>query len=222
MPGVVPRLSCYLGGRLAKELSIFADESGDRGVVARHYLLSLVFHNQSDNISSQIEAYEGILRDSGLPDVPFHSEPLLNGHKAYDGLTIEQRKKMLSAFGSFVRHLPISYCTFSYERREVVEPIQLSANMRRDISNFMFDNLAFFQSFDDVKVYYDDGQDVVSRALRDSVGFVLSKSVVVIVWSKWQTICAPSNSPQSNTQWVKTAGPMKGSLAVLAPSSETG
>ncbi len=56
--------------------------------------------------------------------------------------------------------------------------MQLSANMRRDISNFMFDNLAFFQSFDDVKVYYDDGQDVVSRALRDSVGFVLSKGVV--------------------------------------------
>lgn len=42
--------------------------------------------------------------------------------------------------------------------------MQPSANMRRDISNFMFDNLAFFQSFDDVKVYYDDGQDVVSRA----------------------------------------------------------
>lgn len=163
---------------MAKELSIFADKSGDRGGVARHYLLTLVFHNQSDNISSQIEAYEGTLRDSGLPDVPFHSEPLLNGHKAYEGLTVEQRKKILSAFGSFVRHLPISYCAFSYERREVVEPIQLFANMRRDISNFMFDNLAFFQSFDDVKVYYDDGQDVVSRALRDSVGFVLSKGVV--------------------------------------------
>ena len=34
---------------MAKELSIFADKSGDRGGVARHYLLTLVFHNQSDN-----------------------------------------------------------------------------------------------------------------------------------------------------------------------------
>lgn len=230
MPGVVPRLSCYLGGELARELSIFADESGDRGGVARHYLLSLVFHDQSDNISSQIEAYEGMLRDSGLPDVPFHSEPLLNGHKAYEGLTVEQRKKMLSAFGSFVRHLPISYCTFSYERHEVADPMQLSAQMRRDISNFMFDNLTLFQSFDDVKVYYDDGQDVVSRALRDSVGFVLSKGVVerrrtTMTDYRLEQVAdylCTSSSPQSNTQRVKTVGPMKGSLAVLEPSSATG
>lgn len=36
---------------LAKELSIFVDESGDRGGKARYYLLTLVFHDQADSIA---------------------------------------------------------------------------------------------------------------------------------------------------------------------------
>ena len=36
---------------LAKELSIFVDESGDRGGKARYYLLMLVFHDQADSVA---------------------------------------------------------------------------------------------------------------------------------------------------------------------------
>ena len=50
--------------------------------------------------------------------------------------------------------------------------------MKRDISNLLFDQLQLFQSFDDVKVYYDDGQDIVKQALDQSIGFVLSKGMV--------------------------------------------
>lgn len=42
----------------------------------------------------------------------------------------------------------------------------------------MVEHLGFFQSFDDVKVYYDNGQDIVKQALDRSVGKVLSKGVV--------------------------------------------
>lgn len=42
----------------------------------------------------------------------------------------------------------------------------------------MVEHLDFFQSFDDVKVYYDNGQDIVKQALDRSVGKVLSKGVV--------------------------------------------
>lgn len=163
---------------MSKELSVFADESGDRGGIARYYLLTLVFHDQADDIAPEIASYQNALSNAGLPDVAFHSEPLLNGHKGYEGMTVSQRKKLLAAFASFVRHLPVSYKTFAYKRREVESPEKLSARMRRDISNFMFDNLDYLQSFNEVKVYYDDGQDVVSNALRDSLSFVLSKGTV--------------------------------------------
>lgn len=50
--------------------------------------------------------------------------------------------------------------------------------MKRDISGLLFDHLELFQSFDDVKIYYDNGQDIVKQALDQSIGFVLSKGAV--------------------------------------------
>lgn len=50
--------------------------------------------------------------------------------------------------------------------------------MKRDISGLLFDHLDYFQAFGDVKVYYDNGQDVVKKALDLSFGFVLSKGVM--------------------------------------------
>lgn len=89
---------------MAKELSIFVDESGDRGGKARYYLLTLVFHDQADSIAEAVTDYEAKLARADLPNIPFHSEPLMNGHKDYEFLNIEQRKVMLAYFSSFVAY----------------------------------------------------------------------------------------------------------------------
>lgn len=102
----------------------------------------------------------------------------MNGHKDYEFLNIEQRKVMLAYFSSFVRKLPISYITFVYRRSQFEDPARLMERMGRDISSAMIEHLGFFQSFDNVKVYYDNGQDIVKQALDRSVGKVLSKGVV--------------------------------------------
>ncbi|WP_302886765.1 DUF3800 domain-containing protein [uncultured Slackia sp.] len=166
---------------MAKELSIFVDESGDRGDKARYYLLTLVFHDQADSIAKAVTGYEAKLARADLPSIPFHSEPLMNGQngrKDYEFLNIEQRKVMLAYFSSFVRKLPISYITFVYRRSQFEDPARLMERMGRGISSAMVEHLDFFQSFDDVKVYYDNGQDIVKQALDRSVGKVLSKGVV--------------------------------------------
>ena len=80
---------------MARDSSIFVDESGDRGGKARYYLLTLVIHDQSESIADKIARYEQSLLDSDLPNIPFHSEPLLNGHGPYEGIGLQARKKML-------------------------------------------------------------------------------------------------------------------------------
>lgn len=85
---------------------------------------------------------------------------------------------MLAYFSSFIRKLPISHITLVYHRRQFEDPARLMERMGRDISSAMVEHLGFFQSFDDVKVYYDNGQDIVKQALDRSVGKVLSKGVV--------------------------------------------
>ena len=160
---------------MAKELSVFVDESGDRGGEARHYLLTLVFHDQADSIAEAVTGYEAKLARADLPNIPFHSEPLMNGHKDYELLGIEQRKAMLAHFSSFVRRLPISYVTLVYRRSQFEDPARLMERMGRDISSAVVEHLGFFQSFDDAKAYYDNGRDIVKQALDRSVGKVLSK-----------------------------------------------
>lgn len=39
--------------------------------------------------------YEQALSRAGLPNIPFRSEPLLNGHGTYEGLEPSQRKQLL-------------------------------------------------------------------------------------------------------------------------------
>lgn len=163
---------------MARELSIFGDESGDMAGVSRYYLLTLVLHDQADDIRDKVRRYEESLSRADLPNIPFHSEPLMNGHGNYANLDLEQRKGLLISFNVLVQRLPIRYRTFAYRRSEYPDSTALSKRMRRDISSMLDDSLDYFQAFDDVKVYYDDGQAIVSRALYGAIEDKLFKDAV--------------------------------------------
>ena len=81
-----------------EELSIFIDESGDTGD-SRYYLVTLVLHEQSHDLSRALDRYSQLVRDKQLSSIPMHLGPLLNGHKEFEGLPVGIRKS----------HLKISY-----------------------------------------------------------------------------------------------------------------
>ena len=115
VPGAYPPAFILCRGiLLGLELLIFVDESGARGGKARYYLLTLVIHDQSDSISDKVARCGEFLPRFDLPNIPFHSEPLLNSHGSYLGMSLEQRKKMLYSFNILVQRLPIRYATFAY------------------------------------------------------------------------------------------------------------
>ena len=100
---------------------------------------------------------------------------LLHGHGDYDGLDPHVRKALLSRFNAFVRRLPIEYHTFSYSSYDVAGVGELSARMRRDVVNFVYERLGSFQSFGRVVVYYDEGQQAVTKALHEAFDFMLGE-----------------------------------------------
>lgn len=51
--------------------------------------------------------------------------------------------------------------------------------MRKRLVDFLFDKLACFQDFDAVKIYYDDGQKSVAKAIHKAVDYALAKDAVV-------------------------------------------
>lgn len=49
--------------------------------------------------------------------------------------------------------------------------------MRRDLASLVFIKISYFQAFDVVAVYCDNGRGAVSAALHDALDFVLAKNV---------------------------------------------
>lgn len=78
-----------------------------------------------------------------------------------------------------MQRLPIQHKTFLYKRSEFPNIEKLAARMRRDASEMIADHLAYFQGFDHVKLYYDNGQAIVKKALDEAIYSTLSKEAVV-------------------------------------------
>ena len=168
-----------LSGGLMGDVSIFCDESGTDGGHSAYRLVTLVFHDQSEEIGGLVSRYEKALDAKGLQRIAFHCSPIMNGTKAYKDIDIETRKQMFARFEIFAKALPVSYRTFAYRRSEVADPEAFSHRLRKDIEAFLDDHLEQFQSFDKVKIYYDDAQRAVSRALHEAIAAKLSKQAVM-------------------------------------------
>lgn len=177
MPGAFS--SAIFLGVILQELSIFIDESGNDGLKSRYYILTLVLHKQSDSFIENIEKYETSLFDRQLPNIPFHATPLLNGHDDYRGLDLSTRKKLLSAFRVFVRYIPIRYTCITLDTREFKSLDDASAAMRKQLIDFMFDHLTFLQTFDHVKIYYDNGQQSIVNAIHAAVEYAIAKEAII-------------------------------------------
>lgn len=54
----------------------------------------------------------------------------------------------------------------------------VTAAMRKHLVDFLFDKLMYFQDFDAVKIYYDDGQESIAQAIHKVVDYVLAKDAV--------------------------------------------
>lgn len=162
-----------------EELSIFVDESGDAGETSTYYLITIVLHDQSEDIGQILAPYEADLRVRQIDDIPMHLGPLLNGNDDYKGLGVSTRKALLNGFRVMAGKLPFQYMTFAYRKSEFAGYESLFNSMKRDLILSIFDNIDFFQKFGKIKVYYDNRQSVVTNALHDAVEYALAREAVI-------------------------------------------
>lgn len=162
-----------------KELSIFIDESGDVGIVSDFYLVGLVFHEQKFDIGHDIGLHEASVKNSNLDRTPFHFNPLINGNDEYRWKHVGVRKKHLHTFRIFVEHLPVKYRVFIYDKKEAFGSESLADVIEKDLKVFLFDHLSYLQQFDSVKIYYDGGQSVVTKAVHRAIASCISREAIV-------------------------------------------
>ena len=161
-----------------RELSVFVDESGNLGDDAKYYLLALVLHDQSKDVFELIGRYESTLAQRGLRDIPLHMNPLMRANEDYKGMTAQERNRLLTCFGSFAWKCPFSYEVLSYRKSHFKSDEDLFYKMKKDLILLLFDKLETLQAYDIVKIYYDDGQGMVTDALHAAFEYALNKQAI--------------------------------------------
>ena len=148
-------------------LSVFCDESGDSGFKQNKsqnfYIVTLVFHDQSNDISSQLNRFKN--------NPIFHAGPLIRREKEYKDLDLKQRQKILNNTLVLTSILPIKQKTFVFAKKDFEsDKHKLQFKMFKEIKSFLLTNIDYFSIFDEIIIYYDDGQQIVSNTLNIAFG----------------------------------------------------
>lgn len=154
--------------RLKRRLNIFIDETGEFGFGKRSahiYELSLVLHEHSERIDSQVNALNSRFLMLGFSGI-IHMGDLVTGHGDYTGMEIPERRKIFTTFYAFSKTINTRYHSIVVEKKGIKTPKVLSSRIEDKLSLFLTENLAYFQQFDEIVVYYDDGQAQIGKILN--------------------------------------------------------
>lgn len=144
-----------------KKLSIFIDESGDFGEVTErpaYYLVTLLFHDQKNEITANVKKLEDSTKNSGFDFEYIHTGPVIRREDVLAGLSIDERRKLLFKMLNFIVSSPVTYEVAVVNRKEASDKITLSGRLGREITNIIQKHKAFLDRFDKIIVYYDNGQ----------------------------------------------------------------
>ena len=160
-------------------LSIFVDESGDFGTYSQHspyYIVTMVFHNQESKITEQIQKLDQEILSLGYEkDFVIHTAPLIRKEEMFFSVSPNERRALFTKLFYFVMKSDIHYKTFIFEKRQFENVLKLEGRMAKEISQFIRGNQDFFQSFESVILYYDNGQHELNRILNTVLATELSQ-----------------------------------------------
>lgn len=160
------------------ELSIFIDESGDFGEYDYHspyYIITMVFHNQDLDISGPMAKLEQDLRNRGFPNHCVHTGPIIRRENEYEFLSIDERRRILNSMVTFIKHIDIRYHCVHIEKKHIEDSVQAVAKLSKQISQFIKDHYTDFLDFENVKIYYDNGQVEVTKLLASVFTILLPR-----------------------------------------------
>ena len=153
---------------IEKTLSVFIDESGDFGAYDHHapyYIVAMVLHDQSADIRENIQVLDRHQRELGWEPHAIHTGPIIRRESIYENVRMEERKKLFNALFHFSRRLEFQYICTLIEKRECPDTVAMTAKLSRRIADMLRSHEEYFQSFDRIIVYYDNGQIELTKIL---------------------------------------------------------
>ena len=160
-----------------REASIFCDESGTfskYNARAPYYITTFVLHDQSESIAEMVEKLDTALASFQIRTRTVHAGPLIRREDEYEFTDIITRRKIFQRLFVFTRTCKIAYQSFIVDKRHITDEKTLSDLLSNQIRAFLLSNLAFFQGYDRIVLYYDYGQAELTKILKDTCGEILS------------------------------------------------
>lgn len=135
-------------------------------------------HNQDKSISEQVEHLRRHVSEMGFcENHAIHSAPLIRREKDYEHMDLQSRRKLFRYLLTFMRLCDVCYKAFVFRKREFPDHDVLVSRMSREIGGFVRENLSFFQSFDEIIVYYDGGQKEITNIINAVFNVLLDAEI---------------------------------------------
>lgn len=163
-----------------KELSVFIDESGDFGeydVHSPYYIITMVFHDQNEDIQPAISKLNAELSFLRLESLCIHTGPIIRKEEIFVNMSVEERRRIFNKMVAFIRQVNIRYKCFYIEKKHIADVVEASGKLSKQISRFIHHHYEDFLCFDSVKIYYDNGQIEVSKILSSVFNALLPNPV---------------------------------------------
>jgi len=114
---------------------------------------------------NNIKGLEMHLNNLGYPKHAVHTGPLIRRESVYSNDLIESRKKLFNALFNFTRKLEVSYSCTLLKKKECDGISSMINKQAQLIKDELRKNQEYLASFDKILVYYDNGQNELSKIL---------------------------------------------------------
>ena len=155
---------------MAKTLKIFIDESGEFGFEqgsSELYVVSMVFYDTTLSIDNFLHDFENRLKRLGYTGM-IHMADLVMRRGEYVNWHISDRRKLFNAIYQFTRKSPIKIHNIIIDKKYTNHNQTLKQKIIHELNKVITNNKRYFDSFDKILIYYDNGQRTLGVAIKES------------------------------------------------------
>ena len=152
---------------MIKRLNIFVDETGEFGYGVKSsmlYGIPFTFHEQDNDISGELSNLNNRLMKIGYTNM-IHMSDLIMRRGDYSKFDIKMRKSIFNSIYQFSRKIPVKYHTIIIDKRFIDNGNVLRKQIINEVNQMIKNNEGYFNKFDKIVMYYDNGQEPLGYIL---------------------------------------------------------
>lgn len=152
---------------MIKRLNIFVDETGEFGYGVKSsmlYGIFFTFHEQDNDISGELNNLNNRLMKIGYTNM-IHMSDLIMRRGDYSKFDIKMRKSIFNSIYQFSRKIPVKYHTIIIDKRFIDNGNVLRKQIINEVNQMIKNNEGYFNKFDKIVMYYDNGQEPLGYIL---------------------------------------------------------